>query len=145
MPRRLLPVLLILAATALPATASNTSLTSQLRLKAGLPAVQTDPALERAARRQAEHMARIGTIGHQGPRGDGILQRARAAGYNACRVAENVAMGHRSEREVMQGWMNSPGHRKNILNRHIREVGMASARGRDGRIYWAMMLAAPCR
>ena len=133
-----------LAITAAPSLASQSNLTAQVRQQAGLPGVQISHELTRAAQRQADYMARSGYVGHTGPRGRGILQRARSAGFNACRAAENVAMGFGSERQVIQAFLKSPKHRRNILNRHVRQVGIASARGRNGQTYWAMMLGTRC-
>jgi uncharacterized protein YkwD len=51
-------------------------------------------------------------------------------------VAENLAMGQRTSREVVRDWMNSPGHRANILNRRHRRIGVAAFITPRGTIYW---------
>jgi uncharacterized protein YkwD len=144
MTKRILQAIAILALAGLPAMASASDLTSQVRQKAGLPGVQVSQALTRAAQRHADYMATSGIVGHKGPRGEGSLQRARAAGFNACRVAENVARGYATEQQAMQAFLNSPKHRRNVLNRRVREVGVASARDGAGQVYWTMILGTAC-
>lgn len=51
-------------------------------------------------------------------------------------VGENVAMGYTSPEAVMKGWMNSSGHRANIMNRGYVKIGVGVAKGSDGRLYW---------
>lgn len=58
-------------------------------------------------------------------------------------AAENLAAGQSTPAEVILGWMNSPGHRANLLAAQAREAGFGVARGVDGRLYWAMVAAAP--
>jgi uncharacterized protein YkwD len=115
-----------------------------LRQAAGLAPLAGDPRLAVAARVQAAFMAETVTMTHRGPRGDGVLDRVRRAGYEACRAAENVAFGQETRAQVLADWMASPGHRRNILDRAVEDVAVASSRGADGRLYWAMVLAAPC-
>jgi uncharacterized protein YkwD len=51
-------------------------------------------------------------------------------------VAENIAVGQRSSQEVVKSWMNSPGHRANILNQTYRKIGAAAYRNANGTIFW---------
>jgi len=75
-----------------------------------------------------------GYFSHTGQNGSSFSDRARAAGYT-CAAAENIASGQRSEAEVMTSWLNSPGHRRNILLRDVVDIGI----GRVGTM-WVMML-----
>ncbi len=56
--------------------------------------------------------------------------------HGNAQVAENIAAGQSNSREVLQDWMNSSGHRANILSSSYRRMGTAASRGRDGQIYW---------
>jgi uncharacterized protein YkwD len=64
-----------------------------------------------------------------------------AAGYDIGHGwAENVAAGYRTARAVMTGWMNSAGHRANIVNCRYRAIGVGVARAGDGGLYWTQDL-----
>ena len=65
--------------------------------------------------------------------------RARAAGYCYRALAENIAWGIPSSDQVVEGWLNSPGHRRNILTPQLREYGLAGADG-----YWVMVIGQSC-
>ena len=100
------------------------------------------PVLTRAAQAHAEDMAARGYFSHQspgGPNGDDLGDRARAAGCSFRSVAENIAQGQRSEAEVLTGWANSPGHRRNMLNGRMTDYGL----GRAGDI-WVLKLSSGC-
>jgi uncharacterized protein YkwD len=96
--------------------------------------------LEAAARAHGQDMATRGFFSHTGSDGSDIAARLRRVGYNYCFGAENIAAGQRSLDEVMTAWMKSRGHRKNILHRKARAVGIARTDGNR----WVMVLAAPC-
>ncbi|MBD2773011.1 hypothetical protein ICL16_13245 [Iningainema sp. BLCCT55] len=61
-------------------------------------------------------------------------------GYNFRQAGENVASGYSSAQDVMRGWMNSTGHRANILNPNYREIGIGYARGNQP--YWTQTFGA---
>ncbi|MFR8737827.1 MAG: CAP domain-containing protein [Eubacterium sp.] len=54
-------------------------------------------------------------------------------------AGENIAWGQRSPEEVMNGWMNSSGHRANILNSSFKKIGVAYYVGANGRTYWTQL------
>jgi len=110
------------------------------RAENGRPALVYDARLEAAARAHGQDMARNGFFSHTGSDGSDIGDRLRRAGYAFCFGAENLAAGQRDLTEVMQSWMTSRGHRKNILHRKARAVGLARVTGDR----WVMVLAAPC-
>ncbi|SEK97311.1 Cysteine-rich secretory protein family protein [Roseovarius nanhaiticus] len=112
---------------------------SEIRGRNNLPPLETSAALARAASAHAEDMATNGFFSHTGSNGSGIGDRARAAGYGFCFIAENIAKGQGSLDQVIEGWMGSTGHRRNILAENAREF--AVARG-DGAI-WVMVLGRP--
>ncbi|WP_229799512.1 CAP domain-containing protein, partial [Couchioplanes azureus] len=91
------------------------SLSNQARVKAGCKALPVNAALLWAARGHSKYMATTGRFSHTGARNSTFVARARAAGYTAPR-SENIAWGYRSAREVVNGWLNSPGHRRNLLD-----------------------------
>lgn len=78
------------------------------------------------AQAHAELMARKNSLYHSSL---GFSNQFSTAG-------ENIAMGQRSEKEVVKGWMNSPGHRANILNPRFTDIGFGIAYGPDKSIYW---------
>jgi uncharacterized protein YkwD len=82
-------------------------------------------------------MARFGYMSHTGHDGSGPAQRIRAAGYQITGAwAENIARGYPSPAAVMDGWLNSPGHRANIVNCSLRAIGVGVVRSTGGRLYW---------
>jgi uncharacterized protein YkwD len=65
------------------------------------------------------------------------------AGYRWSAVAENIAMGYPDPAAVMTGWMNSPGHRTNILNCQYRQLGVGVAASAKGARYWTQDFGTP--
>ena len=116
--------------------------TNGLRAGVGAVRLRADPALTRAAQRHACDMARRGVMTHNGSGGTRPSDRVRAEGFSWRFVAENVAYGHPGPQHVTQGWVNSPGHRRNMLDRRAQRVGVAVAM-RGNVPFWAMVLAAP--
>jgi uncharacterized protein YkwD len=112
-------------------------LTSNARKFHGRSAVQGDSALMAAAAAKAGDMARCG-YGHTAC-GRAFSYWIENKGYTGNCYAENIAMGQRTPREVFIGWMNSAGHRANILNRDYNEIGVAQTPGSRG-LLWVMHL-----
>lgn len=92
-----------------------------------------------AARSHTADMARRDRLGHDGSDGRQVQQRAEARGYDWLLIAENVASGQPTVADVMGSWMDSPGHRRNILNPAARHIGAASHRSSGGRMYWTQV------
>ena len=82
-------------------------------------------------------------MSHTGSDGSNPGDRIARAGYRFSAWAENVAMGYPDAASVMDGWMNSPGHRANILSGNVTEIGVGLAYAADGAPYWTMVLARP--
>jgi len=57
--------------------------------------------------------------------------------------AENIAYGQNTPQEVMNSWMNSPGHRSNILSSSCTQIGVGAAKNSNGTIYWTQMFIKP--
>jgi uncharacterized protein YkwD len=95
--------------------------------------------LDLAAQRHAEDMLARHFFAHENPEGETVRERARAAGYSWRVIGENIAEGQLSVDDVMETWMQSPGHRRNILDRDFKELGVGLALGKsDGawRVVW---------
>ena len=105
--------------------------TNRERAAAGLQPLQWDDALAAAAREHAQLMVQENVLSHQLPGEPSLEQRVAQAGAKYAMVAENVAIGPNSE-EIHDGWMHSPGHRRNILNANLTAIGIAVTRGTNG-------------
>lgn len=113
-----------------------------IRSDAGLPPLAADSGLEQAALEQARLMAGAGAMNHTARFGKGFARRVRGNGIPGA-AAENIAHGAFGPDELFQRWMNSPPHRRNMLNPSYRRFGLASAADSNGggRRYWALVLA----
>ncbi|MFI5842742.1 CAP domain-containing protein [Catenuloplanes sp. NPDC051500] len=127
-----------------PATTLETQVVAQTnveRVKAGCTALTVAPALTEAARAHSTDMATFGYFSHTGRSGSTFTQRVAAAGY-AKAVGENIAWGYADAAGVMTGWMNSPGHRANILTCKATTIGVGVARDAQGTLYWTQEFGA---
>lgn len=88
-----------------------------------------NPVLERAAQLKADDMAKKGYFAHNSPEGLTPWHWFKEAGYNFVYAGENLAVRFNDSVDVERAWMNSPGHRANILNTHFTEIGVAVAQG----------------
>ena len=101
------------------------------RTTQGLSALRWDAALFKAARQHALRMANLNMLEHQLPNESNLEARLAEAGARFSSIAENIAVGPNPQ-VIHTGWMNSPGHRKNILNPRLTSVGIAAVRGPGG-------------
>ncbi len=117
--------------------------TNQARADNGCPALSLNDKLNVAADRHSEDMAVRGYFDHTSPEGEGPGVRVADAGYSGRGWGENIAQGYGSAAAVIEGWMNSPGHRANILNCEFSELGVGygegATRGNVPGIYWTQM------
>lgn len=129
----------LLLLTVAPARAdSPAELISSFRLKHGEVRVVRDATLDRIAMDQARAMAAKDDLSHDAL---GPFNR-RVAPAGAGRAAENIAYGYDNFEKTLGQWIDSSGHRKNLLLRNASRVGIASARNASGkRTYWAMVIA----
>lgn len=88
-----------------------------------------NPVLQRAAQLKANDMAEKGYFAHTSPDGKTPWYWFRQAGYDFNYAGENLAVNFNESVDVNQAWMNSPGHRANILNDKFTEIGIATAEG----------------
>lgn len=123
-------------------------LTNNERSRAGLQPLRLNAALSRAAQRHSESMAYHDFFDHKGPDGN-PFSRIQEAGYQYSAAAENIAAGQATPADVMRSWMNSAGHRANILNPGYINIGigyefLATDTGRvNYRYYWTQTFGAP--
>ena len=101
------------------------------RAAQNLPAIKWDDALFKAARQHALLMLNLNSLEHQLPGEPALDERLAAAGARFSLIEENIASGS-SAQSIHTGWMNSPGHRRNILNPRVTAVGIAAVRGAGG-------------
>jgi uncharacterized protein YkwD len=120
------------------------SLISSYRAQNGLGRVGVDSRLMSAATSYARAMGQSDKINHK--IGGSLPKRITATGYHWGAAAENLAAGYASLDEAMGGWKASAGHRRNLLNPHATEIGIAAVAtpaGSKHRNYWALILATP--
>lgn len=116
------------------------------RAKAGVGRVALHARATTAARKHGCDMVAYGYFSHTGRDGSTPMIRLKREGYDACFTAENLALGHTNVPWVMRDWMNSPGHRANILDKRALHIGVAAVKPEKATrpIYWVLMLARPC-
>jgi uncharacterized protein YkwD len=103
----------------------------------GQPPLGRCTTLDRAASGHSLDQAAHNTMTHTGSDGSTVAVRVEGAGYQGwTNIGENVATGYSSVDQVMTGWMNSTGHRANILNPNYTSVGFGLGYGSSGQPYW---------
>jgi uncharacterized protein YkwD len=108
------------------------------------PPVTLSGTLANVALGHAKDMAEKNYFEHVDPAGQSPADRVRATGYSEKLVGENIAYGPKSVDEVVQGWLDSPGHCENIMDPRFVEMGIGLAPGHVKRgLYWVQVLAEP--
>lgn len=113
-------------------------LVNQERTSRGLSALHWDQRVADAARSHARSMAQGGYFSHVDPTHGDLEQRLAAAKISWHKIAENLFMEKGFDdpaQRTAQGWMHSPGHRKNVLDRDLTRAGTGAARAPDGTVY----------
>lgn len=129
---------IVVGGSAVARAQSPAEMISSFRGQHGEGRVSMDPTLTRIAHEQAAAMAAKDQLDHD------VLGRfnARIAPANAGRAAENIAYGYDSFPKTLKQWIDSDGHRKNLLLHNASRVGVASVKSAaTGRTYWAMEIA----
>jgi uncharacterized protein YkwD len=103
------------------------------RAKAGCGPLTLNGALMATAEAHARNMAEDDFFGHRDRSGKAFPARVRAQGYPLSLAAENIAAGQKTPDAAVQAWLDSPGHRKNIMNCRFRETGIAMVYQPDDR------------
>lgn len=114
-------------------------LTNAERTAAGLSPLSPDPLLTVAAQGHSADMIARAFYSHTSPDGGEPWHRASAAGSGHRAIGENIACGQRTPAEVVDGWMNSPGHRANILKPSFTHLGVGFAGGGSAGTYWTQL------
>jgi uncharacterized YkwD family protein len=109
------------------------TLTNQERAKYGLPDLKVDEQLSKVARAKSIDMSKNNYFSHTSPTYGSPFNMMSQFGVDYRTAGENIAMGQRSPEEVVNAWMNSEGHRKNILNESFTHIGVGHVE--DGN-YW---------
>ena len=109
------------------------------------PPVKLSGTLANVAFGHASDMATHNYFEHEDLAGHSPADRVRAVGYREKLVGENIAYGPKSADEVVQGWLDSPGHCENIMDPRFAEMGIAYAPGRASKkgLYWVQLLVEP--
>jgi len=117
--------------------------TNAERARHRLRTLAVDQRLAAAAQAHSADMVRRAFFAHESPDGRQVWDRAVAAGYAYRKVAENIAAGQRTAEEVVRGWMESPGHRANILDGDLTQIGVGRADGGSYGVYWTQVFGTP--
>lgn len=136
-----LPHLSIAATTPAITAPGVLAFTNAERIKVGLPALTSNVALSTIATRKMTDLFARQYFAHEAPTGEDVSDLAKDAGYEYLTVGENLAMGDfSSSQDVVTAWMNSAGHKKNILSKAYSEIGIAAGRSKyEGRTVWIVV------
>ncbi len=114
-------------------------LTNQERAKNGLPNLKASSKLAEVAQAKSDDMLENGYFSHNSPNYGSPFQMMQEFGVSYQTAAENIAAGQQSAEQVVKDWMNSPGHRRNIMNRELTHIGIGHATGGNQGSYWTQM------
>lgn len=119
--------------------------TNTERAQRGAAPLQLHPQLNQAAEAHAADQFNRGcnNLSHTGTDGSSPFDRIERTGLQYRAAAENIACGYGSPAAVMDGWMNSSGHRANILNSSYTHIGISATIDANGRPYWVQVFATP--
>lgn len=122
-------------------------LTNAERHKAGLPPLVSSRRLTRAAAHHAANMSRFGVMAHTLPKADTptLMSRLIWCGYEWSLAGENVSYGEADAAHIVKTWMDSPGHKANILNKYVQDIGVGAAAGTGmfTGVFYAQIFARP--
>ncbi|MDR1002935.1 MAG: SafA/ExsA family spore coat assembly protein [Oscillospiraceae bacterium] len=111
-------------------------LTNIERANNGLSALKTNWELSRVSRYKSDDMLKKNYFAHQSPTYGSPFDMMKSFGITYSAAAENIAMGQRTPKEVVNAWMNSAGHRANILSNKYDQIGVGAAKSANGTLYW---------
>ncbi|GIN63529.1 hypothetical protein J27TS8_35220 [Robertmurraya siralis] len=114
-------------------------LTNQERAKYGLKPLKANWELSRIARYKSADMRDRNYFSHTSPTYGSPFEMIKKFGLSYRSAGENIAAGQTSPQQVVQAWMNSEGHRANILNSGYTEIGVGYVKGGSQRYYWTQM------
>lgn len=112
--------------------------TNKERIAIGLPPLATDEKLNASAKLKVQDMIDRQYFEHQSPTGEGVSDLGRKTGYSYVIMGENLALGSFStSEEIVEAWMDSPGHKANMLNPKYQDIGVSAIQAMyEGRMVW---------
>ena len=113
------------------------NLVNQERAKAGLSPVTADTSIQAAAQVRAKEIEK--SFSHTRPDGSSFSTALTQQGVTYRGSGENIAWGQKTQEQVMNGWMNSDGHRANILNKNFTKIGVGYHQNASGTNYWTQL------
>lgn len=113
------------------------------RTSRGLKPLSNNWELERIARYKSQDMANKNYFSHTSPTYGSPFTMMQNFGVKFSAAGENIAMGQKTPAEVVNAWMNSPGHRANILGTSYTQIGVGLAKNNNGVCYWTQMFIRP--
>lgn len=114
-------------------------LVNKERVARGLQPLTLNWELSRVARMKSQDMIDKNYFSHTSPTYGSPFKMMESFGFRFTAAGENIAYGQRTAAEVMNAWMNSPGHRANILSSVYTEIGVGAAKKANGTLYWTQM------
>ncbi len=118
-------------------------LVNQERAKAGLKPLTENAELDKIATLKSEDMAKLNYFSHTSPTYGSPFDMLSQFGVDYTAAGENIAYGQKTPAEVMNGWMNSSGHRANILNSNYTRIGVGIAKKSNGQLVWTQTFTRP--
>ena len=112
------------------------TLVNQQRAKLGLAPLKDNWQLARVARYKSEDMRDKNYFSHTSPTYGSPFDMIKNFGIKYMAAGENIAMGQPTSASVMNSWMNSAGHKANILSKNFTEIGVGVAKSKNGTLYW---------
>lgn len=116
-------------------------LTNAERSKRNIPPLKWNEQLANLGQQHCDDMIKRDFFSHNNPDGETPFDRMKKAGIAYWVAGENIAAGQYSPEAVIESWMNSAGHRKNILNPDFKSLGVGVVRGGHYGVYWAQEFA----
>lgn len=113
------------------------------RTKRGLIPLKANWQLSRIARYKSQDMINKNYFSHYSPTYGSPFSMIESFGIRFSAAGENIAMGQKTAAQVMNSWMNSPGHRANILSAAYTEIGTGVSKNKNGVYYWTQMFIKP--
>lgn len=120
-------------------TSQVVTLVNKERASNGLQSLASDSQLAKLAQMKAEDMAKNGYFSHISPTYGSAFDMMKTYGVSYKTAGENIAKGQKTAQSVMNGWMNSSGHRANILKYDYTKIGVGYAKASDGTTYWVQI------
>ncbi len=115
------------------------------RAKRGLQTLKLDTHISKVARLKCQNMILKNYFSHTSPTYGSPFRMMESFGVKFSAAGENIAYGQKTPAEVMTSWMNSPGHRANILSSTYTTIGVGVATSKSGVKYWTQMFTKPLK